>query len=114
MPDDPRVAALKASLFKALAHPVRVRVLEVLADGERAVGVLAELLDMELSHLSQQLAVLRRADLVATRRVASVVFYRLRDPHITQLLFLAREVLVASLQDSQVLLHRLDSVAERT
>jgi DNA-binding transcriptional ArsR family regulator len=107
--DDDRPAALKAELFKALAHPARVRVLEELAEGERAVGVLAEHLGMELSHVSQQLAVLRRAGLVSTRRVASVVFYRLRDPRMTQLLFLAKELLVTSLQDSQAVLDRLDS-----
>ena len=109
--EDDRPAVLKAELFKALAHPARVRVLEELALGERPVGVLAEHLGMELSHLSQQLAVLRRAEVVSTRRVASVVFYRLRDPRMTQLLFLARELLVTSLQDSQAVLHRLDGGA---
>lgn len=103
-------AALKAEMFKALAHPVRVRVLEVLADGERQVGELAEHLGLELSHLSQQLAVLRRAGLVSTRRVASVVFYRVRDPRMTQLLFLAKELLVTSLRDSQLVLTTMDDV----
>jgi ArsR family transcriptional regulator len=104
------VALLKAGLFKALAHPARIQVLEALEAGESPVGELAERLGMELSHLSQQLAVLRRADLVNNRRVGSVVFYRLRDPRITQLLFVARELLLSSLQDSQDLLHRLDVV----
>ena len=48
-------------MFKALGHPVRVRVLEVLVTRERPVGELAEQLGVEMSHLSQQLAVLRRA-----------------------------------------------------
>ena len=99
--DERAVAVLKADLFKALGHPVRVRVLEVLADGECPVGELADRLGLELSHLSQQLAVLRRADVVSTRRVGSVIFYRIRDPRMTQLLFVASEVLVASLQDTQ-------------
>ncbi len=99
--DDRSVAVLKAGLFKALGHPGRVRVLEALADGERPVGELADRLGLELSHLSQQLAVLRRAGVVSTRRVGSVVFYRLRDPRTTQLLFVAGEVLVASLQETR-------------
>jgi ArsR family transcriptional regulator len=106
---DRPVAVLKAGLFKALAHPARVQVLEALAAGECAVGELADRLGMELSHLSQQLAVLRRAGLVINRRVGSVVFYRLRDPRITQLLFVAKELLVSSLQDNQDLLERLDA-----
>ena len=54
---------VKAELFKALGHPARVRALEVLAGGERSVGELQPAVGIELSHLSQQLAVLpaRRA-----------------------------------------------------
>jgi len=106
---DRPVAVLKAGLFKAMAHPARVQVLEALEAGESPVGELADLLGMELSHLSQQLAVLRRADLVINRRVGSVVFYRLRDPRMTQLLFVARELLLSSLQDNQEMLQRLDA-----
>ena len=60
------LSEVKADLFHALAHPARVRVLEVLADGERSVGELAPLVGIESSHLSQQLGVLRRAGLVTT------------------------------------------------
>src|SRR6476661_7963389 len=106
------VAVLKAGMFKALAHPARIQVLEALEAGESPVGELADHLGMELSHLSQQLAVLRRAGLVINRRVGSVVFYRLRDPRMTQLLFVAKELLVTSLQDNRDLLQRLGSATD--
>src|SRR6478672_13470734 len=106
------VAVMKAGMFKALAHPARVQVLEALEAGESPVGELADRLGMELSHLSQQLAVLRRAGLVINRRVGSVVFYRLRDPRITQLLFVAKELLLASWQEKQVLLQHIEGSAE--
>jgi DNA-binding transcriptional ArsR family regulator len=109
---DRPVAVAKAELFKALSHPARVQVLEALAEGEFPVGELADRLGMELSHLSQQLAVLRRVGAVTNRRVGSVVFYRLRDPRMTQLLFVAREILVTSLQDNQGLLQRFDAAPE--
>lgn len=51
---------VKAELFRSLAHPARVRALEVLVEGERSVGELAGEVGIEASHLSQQLAVLRR------------------------------------------------------
>src|SRR6476661_3486671 len=105
------VAVLKAGMFKALAHPARIQALEALEAGESPVGELAERLGMELSHLSQQLAVLRRAGAVINRRVGSVVFYRLRDPRMTQLLFVARELLLASWQEKQELLQRIDGSA---
>src|SRR5437660_240638 len=59
------LSVVKAELFKALANPARVRALELLADGERSVGDMQPLVGIELSHLSQQLAVLRKAGLVA-------------------------------------------------
>ena len=55
------VPEAKAELFRALAHPARIRVLEVLSEGERSVGEMQPLVGIESSHLSQQLAVLRRA-----------------------------------------------------
>src|SRR4051795_4553718 len=58
------LSEVKAELFKALAHPARVRVLEVLAEGERSVGELQPLVGIELSPLSQQLGVLRRGGLL--------------------------------------------------
>ncbi len=77
---------MKSDLFKALAHPVRVRALELLADGDRSVGWLTEAMTMEISHLSHHLAVLRRAGLVDSRREGSVVHYWLRQPQYTQIL----------------------------
>jgi ArsR family transcriptional regulator len=105
---DAPVAVAKAELFKALGHPVRVRVLEVLVGGEVAVGELAERLGIELSHLSQQLGVLRRADVVVARRVGTTVFYSLRDPRMSQLLVVARELLLTGLKDRQSLLNDLE------
>ena len=71
---DRPLSEIKAELFKALAHPGRVRILEVLRDGERTVNDLASLVGLEASHLSQQLGVLRRSWLVQSRRDgASVV-----------------------------------------
>lgn len=102
------VASAKAEMFKSLAHPLRIRVLELLVSGERPVGALAAALDAETSHLSQQLAVLRRGQLVQARRVGSTVFYSVRDPRVADLLAVAREMLLGGLRDSQVLLTDLE------
>ena len=95
---------IKAELFKALAHPARVRALEVLADGERTVGELQPLVGIESSHLSQQLAVLRRAGLVTTRREGTSVVYALRDPLVAELLAVAKRLLLSSLTQTRDLL----------
>ncbi|MEO6204391.1 MAG: metalloregulator ArsR/SmtB family transcription factor [Mycobacteriales bacterium] len=102
------VAEAKADLFKALAHPARIRVLEFLAERERTVGELAELTQMEMSHLSQQVTVLRRAGIVDSRRVKSTVICWLRDPQTAELLAVARRLISQNLRDGQALLAALD------
>ena len=72
---------VKANLFKGLAHPVRIRLLELLSDSpELPVSALQAETELEASHLSQHLSVLRRHHLVVSERRGSHVFYRLADP----------------------------------
>jgi ArsR family transcriptional regulator len=94
--------AYKAELFKALAHPVRIRILELLRDGERTVSELQEDLDIEPSTVSQQLAVLRGRNLVVGRKEGTSVHYRAIDPQVFDLLDTARSMFrthLASLQE---------------
>ena len=102
------LADAKADLFKALAHPARVRVLELLAEREHTVGELAEATGLELSHLSQQVSVLRRAGIVDSRRVRNSVICALRDPQTAELLAVARSLLTRNLRHGQALLAALD------
>lgn len=102
------MAQLKADLFKALGHPLRVQVLEQLVAGERSVGSLAEALGCELSNLSQQLGVLRRANVVLTRREGNTIYYALRDPSAIELLAAAKRMLLANLEDSHALLRHIE------
>lgn len=98
------LAHVKADLFKALAHPARVRALELLVGGERTVSDLQAEIGIESSHLSQQLGVLRRAGLVTTRREGSSVHYALKDPLVADLLAAAKALLLTSLRETQDLL----------
>lgn len=98
------VAEIEADLFKALAHPGRIRILEVLTGGERSVGELQPLVGIELSHLSQQLAVLRRAGLVTPRKEGSLVFYAVRNDTVGELLGVAQRFLVTALSETSDLL----------
>lgn len=103
------ISEIKAELFKALGHPARIRILEVLCDGERSVGELQPIVGIELSHLSQQLAVLRRARLVTSRKAGSSVFYALRDDLVAELLRVAKALLINSLSETSNLLADLRS-----
>jgi len=109
--DQRPINEIKADLFRALAHPARIRALEVLAEGERSVGELQPHVGLEASHLSQQLGVLRRAGLVTNRREGQSVIYAIRDPQLVELLSVAKDLLIASLSESQELLEELRSEA---
>jgi ArsR family transcriptional regulator len=102
----------KAEFFKTLGHPVRIRVLELLSQREHAVAELLPEVGVEPAHLSQQLALLRRAGLVATRREGSTVHYSLTSPHLAELLAVARQILTGVLSGQAELLD--DLRAERT
>lgn len=102
------IAARKSDLLKAIAHPSRIRILEILADGPRTVGALQPDVGIESSHLSQQLAVLRRGGLVTFRKDGSTVTYAIKDPALTELLTVARRLLVNSLTETRDLLSDLE------
>ena len=82
----------KAELFKALGHPVRIRVLELLRDGERTVSELQAALEIDASSVSQQLAVLRSRQLVIGRKKGTSVHYRVADQGVFELLDIARSI----------------------
>ena len=105
---------LKAEFFKTLAHPARIRVLELLSEREYSVGEMLPFLGIEASHLSQQLAVLRRAGLVATRREGSTVYYSLTSPHLSELLAAAQVSLAAIMTDQLELLEDLRADTQLT
>jgi len=97
----------KAEFFRALAHPIRIRILESLGKNERSVQELQRLLDLDQPVVSQQLAVLRGKGIVAARKSGSTVRYALRDPLVTQLLETAREIFNHHLVGTQDMLKEL-------
>lgn len=99
---------LKAGFFRALAHPVRIRILEVLSSaGEQNVQALAQKLKLEQPIVSQQLARLRASGIVIPRKEATSVTYALADPRISELLRVAKDILNGQLAGAQALLREL-------
>ena len=102
---------LKAEFFKTLGHPARIRILELLSEREYAVAEMLPEVGIEAAHLSQQLAVLRRANLVASRKEGSSVRYSLTTPHVAELLAVARLILTGVLSGQAELLDDLRASA---
>lgn len=94
---------IKANLFKALAHPARIRVLEILSADEQptAVSTILAETDLEPTALSQHLAVLKRHGVVRAQRVGNAVFYELAHRSIAALLVSARAFLADTLRTQQ-------------
>jgi len=103
----------KANFFRALAHPVRIRILEVLGKGERNVQELQEVLGLDQPVVSQQLAILRGKNIVTPRKLGTTVRYALSDPLITKLLAVAREIFNNHLIDTQTMLRELQREVRR-
>ncbi len=101
MPYNQPLQRFKAEFFKALGHPVRITILELLRNGDLTVGELQERLAIDSSSVSQQLAVLRSRNIVESRRAGSSVLYTVRDPSVFQLLDIARAIFDHHLSDMQ-------------
>jgi ArsR family transcriptional regulator len=99
--------AFKAAFFRALAHPIRIRILELLVRGERSVQELQDALGVDQPVVSQQLAVLRATNIVSGRKEGVSVRYAVRDPLIASLLEIARQIFNNHLVGTQDLLRQL-------
>ena len=107
------VQAFKAQFFRALGHPVRIKILEILVRGGRTVQELQEALGLEQPIVSQQLVVLRNLSIVAAEKEGPFVRYMLRDPLIGALLDVARQIFNNHLVSTQGMLRELQREARR-
>lgn len=94
------IQQFKAEFFKALAHPMRIRILEALCEGDKNVNELQSIVGSEGSAVSQQLAVLRNKNVVYGIKEGTTVTYSLRDPLIQDLLAVARQIFDNHLVDA--------------
>jgi ArsR family transcriptional regulator len=100
--------SLKAEFFRAMAHPARIRILEVLSQHhELSVQALQQRLSVDQPIVSQQLAKLRAHGIVTARKQGTTVLYALADPRIADLLKTAKEILNRRLTGTKTLLHEL-------
>jgi len=102
-----RLQAFKAQFFRALSHPVRIKILEILVRGDRSVQELQKALKLDQPVVSQQLAVLRNRGIVTSQKQGLSVRYALRDPAVGRLLAVARRIFNNHLVDTRGMLREL-------
>jgi DNA-binding transcriptional ArsR family regulator len=109
--DEERLRQFKAEFFKALAHPMRIRILELLRGGPLSVTQIQEATGAPGSSVSQHLAVLRGRNILATERRGTTIIYGVLDPELFELLDVAHRIFNAHLRDTIDLLRLVDSEA---
>lgn len=97
---------IKAEFFKTLAHPLRLAILDQLRDGEKNVSDLQELLNVEQAAVSQQLARLRRGNMVFARKQGTTVFYSVPDPTLYDILDMVQTVFHNQVEGTQAILEQ--------
>jgi len=108
-----QLQTFKAQFFRALAHPVRIKILAILVRGGRTVQELQEALGLEQPIVSQQLVVLRNQHIVAAQKEGLFVRYRLRDPLVGELLDVARQIFNNHLSNTRGMLRELQRETRR-
>jgi DNA-binding transcriptional ArsR family regulator len=110
---DNSLRRFKVGIFQALAHPTRIAIVELLADGELSAGALIAKLRIEQANVSQHLAILRAKQVVMSRKVGNQVFYSIRDPIITSVLQLMRSYFYEHLKELGGMLDEMQTLPER-
>jgi ArsR family transcriptional regulator len=102
-----KLSNFKAEFFKALAHPLRVSILDALREGELTVNEISQKFSVEPANASQQLAVLRNKSIVVARKKGSSVYYSVTDQAIFNLLDVARDIFNNHLAGVQNILNEI-------
>ncbi len=105
---DHKLQQFKADFFKTLSHPLRIRILELLREGDKFVNELQSELGVDGSVVSQQLALLRNKNIVLGKKDGTKVTYTVRDPLIFELLDVARRIFNNNLTDTISLLQQME------
>ncbi len=106
---DQPVYVAKAQLFRSLGHPVRIRILELLVEGDSPVSALRDAVGVEASSLSQHLNVLKQTGLVVAHRRGNGVTYAITDSAVAEFLAAARLVLVSTMGRTRIALEHLEA-----
>jgi len=99
----------QAAIAKAMAHPVRVAVLEYVRDGERCVCDIAAAVGTERTNLSKHLSVMVHAGVLASRKDGLKVMYRIKTPCISKFLDCLKECLKEQIAEQQQLLDAMNT-----
>ena len=101
---DNRVYEIQAEYFKALSHPLKIRIVHYLKEGERCVCKIVPYLKEEQSNVSRHLAALKRAGILSSRKEGVSVYYRVQDENVYEILDLVLDSMKKAVREKAVIL----------
>ncbi len=108
-----RVYAFQSEIFKALSHPIRLKIIQLLRDGERCVCEIVPALGMEQPSVSRHLAILKKEGILSCRKEGLKVIYKVKDPQVFQLLDGSLDMLKKGWEKKNKMLGLLEKAAEK-
>lgn len=101
---------IKASILKALAHPTRIKIVEMLREGEKCVCEMLSLLQLEQPNISQHLTILRNHGVVQTEKRGLFIFYQLKNKKLGEILEILEEIILEEIKENQKVIKELRRV----
>jgi DNA-binding transcriptional ArsR family regulator len=102
-----KILELKAEILKALAQPTRLKILELLRNGERCICEIVPALNGEQSNISRHISLMQKSHLVTTRKDGVRVMVKVRDPRIFEILDDVSLMLKKQMEETRKLIHKL-------
>jgi ArsR family transcriptional regulator len=102
-----KTLGLKSDILKAMAQPTRLRILELLRDGEKCICEIIPAINGEQSNISRHISLMQKSHLVSTRKDGVKVMVKIRDPRIFEILDKVGLVLKSQIQEQSQLVRSL-------
>ena len=102
-----RVLELKADILKALAQPTRLKILELLREGEKCICEIVPAINGEQSNISRHISLMQKSHLVTTRKEGVRVMVKVRDPEIFEILNKVGTILKKQMKEQEKLFARI-------
>ncbi len=102
-----RVLELKADILKALAQPTRLKILELLRDGEKCICEIVPAINGEQSNISRHISLMQRSNLVTTRKDGVKVMVKVKDPRVFDLLDRVSSILKSQMNEQSRLIRAI-------
>ena len=102
-----KIYVLRAEIFKALSHPIRLKIVECVSKEEKSVGEIVKYVNAEASNVSRHLALLKKASILSDRKEGLNIYYHLEIPCVVDFFTCVNRVVKTRLELNRDLLEQI-------